>query len=188
MNEAESAWRLFARRHWKAVVAFVAGIVVVAAAAAAVFLWFAGRAQDSGLVPQALGDWSVGYVVTFFLNLLFWELVVVGIPVVVAAVAAYRFWWKGLPAEERAEYRMRRKNRPRSTGAKFGDAICLLTNIFFLLIVYLDGNWNLAFSSWTFDYLVGSYLWALLGVLAAISVPMAIGGLWWLAKNAERSA
>jgi hypothetical protein len=184
MYEQKSCRRNFARRHWKAVALIVLGIALAAVAAVAVFLWVSADAQSSGLVPERLSGWSVGTCVTFFLHLLFWEIILVVIPVAVAAIAAYYLWWRQLPAEERAECRrMRMFGKSRGTGSGFSFAINLLV----LLKIYLDHNWNTPFSTWTFDYLVSSYLWALAWILIIVGIPLAIGGVWWLSRCSRAS-
>ena len=73
---------------------FVAGAVYV-------FMDFAADAQVSGMVPTSLGGWSVGHMFTFLINLLFWEALLIGIPLVITIVAIYMLWWKSLPLHER---------------------------------------------------------------------------------------
>jgi hypothetical protein len=50
----------------------------------------------------------------------------------------------------------------------------------FIIKIYLDNNWDKPFASWRFDYLVESYLWAIIIVLIIIGIPMAIGVTWWI--------
>ncbi len=183
-NESRSCRRKFTRKHWKAVALMAMGAALAVIAAVTVFLWFAGDAQSSGLVPSRLGGWSVGHCVTFFLHMLFWEAVLVVIPAAVVAVAAYCLWWRRLPAEERAEYR-RMEIFGRSRGTKGWSGFWFFVNMLFLLKVYLDHNWNTPFSTWTFDYVVDSYLWALALIFAIVAIPLAIGGLWWLSRAAR---
>ena len=52
--------------------------------------------------------------------------------------------------------------------------------------VYLDGNWNMSFENWTFDYLVYSWLTALMWVLIIIGIPILIGVIWWLNKEMKK--
>ncbi|MDO9536933.1 MAG: hypothetical protein Q7J68_01275 [Thermoplasmata archaeon] len=185
-DTTEKVRKKFAARHWKAIAMIVVGIALAVIAMLAVFVWFVGDAQDTGLVPSRLGGWSVGSCVTFFLHLLFWEIVLVVIPLIVAAILIYYLWWKRLPAEERAEYR-RMKIFGRSKSTKGGSGISFVVNLLVLLKVYLDHNWNTPFSSWSVDYVVSSYLWALMWILIIVGVPVLIGAVWWLKRQASRS-
>jgi hypothetical protein len=175
-------WRIFLRNHWKMFLLLIVGAVLAFIGAVLVYLWFVGQAQSTGLVPSILGLWTMGHLVTFLLNLIFWMILLIGIPLIVAGVAGW-LWWRRLPAEEKKEYRFFRNRSRRSDG---GNAFSFLVFIAFLIKVYVDGNWNVAFGSWTFDYLVYSMLTALIWVLVLLAIPMAIGLFWWLSQKTKQ--
>lgn len=175
-------WRRFISEHWKMFALMVAAAVVAAVGAVLVFLWFVGQAQIDGLVPSSLGDWAMVHVVTFVLNLLFWELVLIGIPTAVVAVVVW-LWWRRLPTERRAEYGLFGKSSRSRNG---GNAFSILVTLAFLLKVYTDGNWDLPFASWSFDYLVYSWITALAWLLAIFAIPAVIGLAWWLSRGRRR--
>src|SRR5712692_764377 len=103
-----SRGRRFMRKHWRAVAAFAVAVVLAAAGAVYVFLWFVENAQTTGLVPRTLGLWTMANLVTFILYAVFWELLLIAVPVAIGAVVAWQ-WWKRLPAEERTGYRLSAK-------------------------------------------------------------------------------
>ena len=152
-NGPES-WKKFLRKHRKVFVLFVVGAVLASIGAILVFLWFVGNAQSTGMVPTTLGLWAMGNLVTFLLNLIFWEVLLIGVPVILAAAVVWQ-WWKKLPNEEKEGYRF---FGPRSRTTNGGNAISILVFIAFCIKILLDGNWNVAFATWTFDYLVYSML------------------------------
>jgi hypothetical protein len=184
-DERSAIWKKFLRKRWKMASAFVAGAALAVIGAVLVFLWFVGQAQSSGLVPATLDLWAMGHLITFILNLLFWEALLVGLPVLVGVIIAYSVW-KRLPADERQEYRRGRMFRSDSKRRDYGNGFSFLVNIAFILKVYLDGNWNAPFSTWTLDYLVQSFLVALIAVVALFGIPMLIGGIWWLRRELRR--
>jgi hypothetical protein len=100
LENGSKDWRRFLRKHWHVFVVFVVGAVTAAVGAAYVFLWFVGNAQSGGLVPWALAQWTPGNAVAFALNLLFWELLLIGVPVILAAIGGW-LWWRKSPVEER---------------------------------------------------------------------------------------
>lgn len=175
-------WKRFLRRHWRMAVIAVIGIVLAVAGTVLVYLWFVGEAQSSGLVPEALRFWTMGYLITFILNLLFWELLLVGTPAVIAGAIAYAMW-KRIPSAEREEYRRGNLFRSKSNSRDFGNGFSFLINIGFIIKVYLDGNWDSPFASWSLDYLVYSYLLVLMVLLAIFAIPAVIGITWWLRKE-----
>ena len=165
VENEDKIWKKFIGKHWQMFVLWIVGAVLAFIGAIYVFLWFVGDAQSTGLVPDILGSWTMGYLITFLLNLIFWEILLIVIPVIVVIAAIYSLWWKQLPGEERKEYRRGRLFGKRSRRRNGGGAISLLINIAFIIKVYLDGNWNVPFATWKFDYLVYSYLWVLIWIL-----------------------
>jgi hypothetical protein len=174
--ENDSDWRKFLKRHWKIFAVFVVAVIIAGASAFYVFLWFVGDAQSTAMVPTTLGSWTMGHMVTFFLHLLLWELIFIGIPVIIGAIVGWQ-WWKRLPEEEKKEYRFFGK-RSRTTGGSGG--ISLLFSIAFAIKVYIDGNWNVPIATWTLDYVVYSMLTILLWGLVIFGIPATIGVIWWI--------
>ncbi len=177
-----SEWKRFMRKHWSIVAVFAVAIILAFAGAVYVFLWFVGNAQSTGLVPRTLGLWTMANLVDFILNAIFWELLLIGIPVIVAAVAGWQ-WWKRLPDEERREYNLFGKRSRRTSG---GGGVSLFFFIAFCIKVYLDGNWNIAISTWTLDYVVGSMILILEWVLIIFGIPITIGVIWWMRHEMKK--
>jgi hypothetical protein len=181
MSETESengnkGWKAFLRKHWKIAALFVVGAVLALVASVLVFLWFVGDAQSTDMVPMTLGLWTMSNLVTFVLHLVFWELVLIGIPVGIAAVGGWQ-WWKRLPNEEKKEYHFF-SSRSRTTGGSGG--ISILFFIAFCIKVFIDGNWNFAIASWTLDYVVESMISILIWVAVIFGIPAAIGVILWI--------
>jgi hypothetical protein len=182
-TEIPEVWKKFLRKHWNMLVVFVVGAILASIGAVLVFLWFLGDAQSTGLVPRTLDLWTMGYMVTFLLHLILWEVLFIGIPVIIAAVAGW-LWWRRLPDEEKKEYHFF-GTRSRATSGG-GGAIELLVFIAFCIKILTDGNWDVAFAAWTFDYLVYSYLSALIWVLVIFGIPMALGIIWWIRHEMKK--
>jgi hypothetical protein len=97
-------WRVFLKNHWKMFLLLAVGAVLALVGAILVFLWFIGNAQSTGMVPSTLGLWTMGNLVTFLLNLIFWEALLIGVPVILAVIAIW-LWLKKLLCEQNEEYR-----------------------------------------------------------------------------------
>jgi hypothetical protein len=177
-----SDWQRFIRKHWATFAAFIAAAILAAAGAVYVFVWFTGNAQTTGLVPSTLNLWSMNSVVLFILHGIFWELVLIGIPVAVGAVIGW-LWWRRLPQEEKDQYTLRGKSS-KSRGA--GGAISPLLFIAFAIKVYIDGNWNHAIASWNLDYVIGSMVTILLWVVAIFAVPAILALVWWISNGKKK--
>jgi hypothetical protein len=176
-------WKKFLRKHWNMLVLFVVGAVLASVGAVYVFLWFIGDAQSTGLVPTTLGLWSMGNMVTFLLYLIFWEVLLIGVPVILASVAGWLCWRK-LPIEEKKEYHFFGTHSRSTSG---GGAISILFWIAFGIKVFIDGNWNVAVATWTLDYLVYSCIWTLIWILIIFGIPACVIGLiWWISHERKK--
>ena len=171
----DSDWKRFMRKPWRTVATFAVAAILAVGSAVYVFLWFVGDAQSTGLVPRTLGLWTMENLVSFILDAIFWELLLVGIPVVVAVVVGWLLW-KRLSGEEMRGYRLFRK---RSRTSRGGGGVSLFFFIAFCVKVYLDGNWNVPIGSWTLDYVVGSMVLILEWTLIILGIPAAIAVVWW---------
>jgi hypothetical protein len=175
-------WRKFIREHWAIFAVFVVAGILAVAGAVYVFWWFTGNAQTIGLVPSTLDLWTMNHVLMFVLHLIFWELVLIGIPVAVGAVLGWQ-WWKRLPEDERKRHKFGRGSR----SGNVGGAISPLLFIVFAIKVYVDGNWNTAISTWTLDYVVGSMVTILVWIAAIFAIPAIVGFVWWISHGMSKN-
>ena len=179
-------WKKFLRNHWNMLIIFVAGAILACIGVIYVFLWFVGEAQLTGLAPTLLGGWAMGHFIPFLLHLIFWEFIFIGIPVIIAAAVTYFLWWKKLPDKERKEYRDGHLFGKHSRRTDASGGISFLVFIVFCIKVYLDGNWGVAIATWELDYLMYSYLLAIIWILIIFGIPMALGGIWWIRHEMKK--
>jgi hypothetical protein len=145
---SDDGWKNFLRRHWKMTMAVIGFGIGAAIGGILVFLWVVDDGQANGLFPSLIGDWTVAYCITFFFSLILWEFIFIGIPVVVVAALIYMLWWRRLPEDERKVYQKKQKKKWPRRGASRGSGdglISFLVTIVWLIIVWLDDKWNLAF-------------------------------------------
>ncbi len=184
MAEAEEEiWKKFLRKHWKMVVIIAGAIVGAAIGAVFVFLWVKTTTVAATPALATLGNWTMGYGMTFFLSILLWEFLIIGLPLIAAVIVILILWWYKLPDDEREEYKgdpKKKKSKKRRNG---GSGISFVVFIVWLIIVFVDGLWNTPFSAWTLDDLIFSALWAWGWVLLIGGIPIAIGAIWWLRRE-----
>jgi hypothetical protein len=178
--EQGSEWKQFMKKHWTVVAIFVVAIILAAAGAVYVFWWFTGYAQN-GLVPSTLGLWSMGNLIFFILHLIFWELLLIGIPTAICAIIGWQ-WWERLPQEEKVPHLFGRSSRSRNAGS----GVSALLFIAFAIKVYIDNNWNTPMSTYTLNYVVGSIITILAWVAIIFGIPATIAAIWWLHRQMHR--
>ncbi len=176
-----SGWKGFVGKRWTAIAIFAAAVVLAIAGVVYVFVWFAGDAQSSGLVPASLGLWTMGNLVSFIVYLILYELLIIGIPVLVAGVIAWQ-WWRRTREAEWKGFRFRRRPGKGRGGGGGG----LLFFIAFCIKVYLDGNWNEQISSFTVNYVVNSMVLILALFAIIFGIPAAIIGVWWVRRELKK--
>jgi hypothetical protein len=159
---------------------WIAAAIMAFIGAIYVFLWFVGEAQATSLVPVLLGGWSMGHIITFLIHLIFWELLFIGIPVLVAIVAIYTQWWNKLPEAERKEYKKKKLFGKKSKARDGGGVFSFLIFVVFAIKIWLDGNWGVPIATWELDYYVYSCLWALVVIAVIVGIPVLIGATWWI--------
>ena len=173
--QSGSDWQQFIRKHWPAFALFIAVAILAVAGAVYVFVWFTGNAQSTGLVPSTLGMWTMGNVVLFILACHLLGACPNRNP------SSYRCSC-GLAMVEKSVRCRKEKSSlwKRSRSDRAGGAISPLLFIAFALKVYVDGNWNVAISTYTLDYVVGSMVTILLWIVAIFAIPATIGLIWWI--------
>ena len=104
-------------------------------------------------------------------------------------IAVWYLWWKKLPEKEQKEYKREHlffgKNSKRSEGS---GGISFLITVFFIMKIWLDGNWGVPFATWKFDYLVYSWITALVWVLIVFGIPISIGVIAWIGYEMKKKA
>jgi hypothetical protein len=175
MGMGGSDWKDFMRSHWGAVAILAVAGALAFGGAVYVFLWFVSNAQSSGMVPATLGLWTMANLVTFILYAVFWELLLIGVPIAIAAVAGWQ-WWKRLPDEERRGYHFSGSSRSAGGGAS------LLFFVAFCIKAFIDGKWDVAIATFTLDYVVGS----MIIILIVFGIPVAIGLTWWISREMKK--
>ncbi|MGY5878756.1 MAG: hypothetical protein RTV31_00840 [Candidatus Thorarchaeota archaeon] len=166
----------FVRTHWRMMAVIAVFGTIAAAAGLYVALWFVASTQAVGFVPAAIGQWTIGYAINFILHLIFWELLLVGNWVLVIVAIIFTQWYNKLPEEERRE-------SSKGNSRKESNAFSFLVGLTWLIVIWLDGNWSLAFESWSVNYMVYSCLAALFWDLLIFGIPIALFFIWWIRKD-----
>jgi len=178
-EKLDKIWKKFLKKHWQMLALFIVIAAVAFAGAIYVFLWFVGGASAE-LAPPLLSGWAMGNFVPFLLHLIFWEFIFVGIPVLITIAAIYFGWWKQLPDKERKEYRDKHLFGKRTKRSDAGGGFSFLIFIAFAIKVFLDGKWGVPIARWEFNYLVNSWVTAIIWVAIIIGIPILIGATLWM--------
>jgi hypothetical protein len=166
----EIPWQLV-RKYWKYLAVFVIGGVVAFIGAILVFFWYVGTSAVGGQGTWTIDQFTIGNIVRWVIFLILFELAIIGIPTAVILGGLAYWWWRNLPQEDKDQFRSG-KTRKREAGS---GGFTFLTAIIFLIIIFVQGNWNTPLGALSYSYLVFTWLWA--GIFTII--PFAIAALVW---------
>ena len=117
-----------------------------------------------------IGEWTLAWIWEFFIFLLLWELLLVGIPAGVAFGVGWYLWWKRLPAEEKAEIKARWRVRRAAEGGGFGFFMFIAYSIY----MYINGDFFTPFGDYPYTHWVYSWFLTLAWLLVIFGIPAAI--------------
>jgi hypothetical protein len=121
--------------------------------------------------------------VLFILHVLFWELVLIGIPVAITAIGGW-IWWRHLPEAEKQQYDLSRKPPQGQRCKRSGlttDTHCICARV----KVCVDVNWNAAIADFKLKYVVGSIVTILILIAVIFAIPSAIAFIWWISHGRD---
>ncbi len=179
-------WKQFLKKHRTIALVAIAGIIGAFISAVYVFLWRATGTEAVTRYPPTLDLWTVGFVITLVIDLILWEILLIGIPVIAGIIILYMLWWKKLPADEQQAINIspRGKNPQKKGKRRSGSgAFNFLVTITWLIIIFVNGMWDTAFKLWSFTYLINSLISAFLWDLLILGIPAAIALTWWLRRE-----
>ena len=158
--------------HWKAFTVFIIGCAVALAGAILVLFWFIETSPIGAMGTATIGEWTLAWIWEFFIFLILWELLIVGIPVAVAFGVGWYLFWNRLSSEEKAEFKGRdkKKHRGSSAGGGFGFAMFIAFSIY----MYIKGDFFTPFGDKPYLYWVYSWFLALAWLLVIFGIPAAI--------------
>jgi hypothetical protein len=171
----ELYWKKTIKNHLTAfIVIIIAGVCIVTGAVLVLF-WFIETSPIGLQGTATLDQWSLDWIVGFYILLILWELLFVGIPTVLFfGVGGYIFWSR-LPDEEKQEHKARDKkesHRKRNAGGGGGGS-------FFMFIAYciymgIQGNYYAPFGSQPYSYWVYSWFLTIMWILIIIGIPICV--------------
>lgn len=199
----EAFWKLMLKKHFWKLVPFIAVIIAAFISGVYVFVTLIELPTEYPEGPYALwyfNDWSIGRVIWFVIIFLVRELLFVGLPTLGVFAIIGAIIWFTLPDADRAEIKARgkrreakkkkkeekewwdKKGKPVAQGGGGGGFVFLVW-VAFLIIVAVNGNWDVQFGNLNLFYFVETFIWAIIWVGIIFGIPAAILLIWWIRKK-----
>jgi hypothetical protein len=166
----EEFWKQKITKHWKAFTALIIGCVAATIGAIWVLFWFIDTSAVGAMGMATIGEWTVAWIWEFFIFLMLWELLIVGIPAAVAFGVGWYLWRKRLSDEEKAEF----KGRWRGKGTAEGGGCGFFMFIAFSIYLYIQGDLYTPLGDHPYLYWVYSWFYTLGWLLVIVGIPAAI--------------
>jgi len=163
-------WKRKIKEHWKAFTVFIIGCVVAIIGALLVLFWFIETSPIGAMGTATIGEWTLAWIWEFFIFLMLWELLIVGIPVGVAFGVGWYLWWNRFSAEEKAEF----KGRWRGKGTAESGVFEFVMFIAYSIYMYINGDFFTPFGDYPYTYWVYPWFHTLAWLLVIFGIPAAI--------------
>jgi len=169
-------WKMMLRKYKTLlIVSIVVGLILLIGA----FFVLYGFIELSpiGLNGEATFDqWTLKGVVVFSIQIILWELLIIGVPACLFFGVGGYLWWRRLPEEEKQEFKNRDKKEKHHRKAKYagGGGSGLLMFIAYCIYIAVNGNYNAQFGTQPYSYWVYSYLLTLMWIMIVLGIPAGI--------------
>lgn len=181
----ESFWLNKLKEHWTALAVVIIALICALAGAIMVNIWFI-ETSPIGLQGKATFDrWTLNWVVGYIILIILWELLFVGVPLILFFGLGGYLWWRRLPEEEKQEFKERDKKSRKTKAKQYGGGGGFGAFMFIPYCIYIavDGNYNAQFGSRSYTYWLASYFLTFMWITIFIGIPIAIIALivylWW---------
>jgi len=171
----EQFWKKKIKEHMRLFIVIIIAGACIFTGALLVLFWFI-QTSPIGLQGTATFDqWNLDWIVGFYILLILWELLFVGIPTGLFFGVGGYIWWNRLPDEERQEFKAREKKKThvkRNTGG--GGGFSFFMFIAYCLYMGIQGNYYAEFGSQPYSYWVYSWFLTLMWIFIILGIPACI--------------
>ncbi|MBN1801337.1 MAG: hypothetical protein JW891_07515 [Candidatus Lokiarchaeota archaeon] len=167
------------KNHKGAFVVFCVWIVLFITALLLMLFAYINNSWVGRQGTATLGEFSIGTVLLFLVEIILWELIVIAIGLGILGAYVGYLWKLKLTEDEKAFIKSgdNKKSKLHKGGRGVGGAFSFFVGIAFLLIVYIDGHWVTPFNSLPYTYYVNAWFAGLFWVAIIIAIVGIVGGL-----------
>ena len=169
---SDEFWKKIIKNHWLAFIIFIIGCICTLAGAIYVLFWHIETSSIGVMGTATIGEWTLSWIWQFFIYLIFWELLFVGIPAAIAFGVGWIIFKKRLSSEEKYEFDNRDKQKHRKSSA--GGAFGIFMFIVFSIYMYIKGDFYTPFDNYGYSYWIYSWFEALGWLLIIFGIPIGI--------------
>ena len=174
----EQYWKKKIKEHMPLFIVVIIAAALAFVGALLVVIWFIESSPIGAQGTALIGDWNLDWIVGFYILIILFELLFVGIPAGLFFGVGGYIWWKRLPDEEKAEFKAReKKNKHRKRNAGGGGGGGALMFIAYCIYIAMSSNgvnYYAPFSSQPYSYWVYGMFYTLMWMVIIFGIPICI--------------
>ncbi len=174
----ELYWKKTIKNHLTAFIVVIIAGAIAFIGALLVVIWFIETSPIGAQGTALIGAWNLDWIVGFYILIILFELLFVGIPAGLFFGVGGYIWWSRLPDEEKAEFKAREKknkHRKRNAGGSGGGGLFMFIAYCIYISLSSNGiNYYAPFSSQPYSYWVYGMFYTLMWIFIIIGVPAGI--------------
>ena len=171
----EQYWKKKIKEHMALFIVAIIAAVFAFIGALVVIIWFIESSPIGNYGNALIGDWSLNWIVGFYILIILWELLFVGLPAGLFFGVGGYIWWSRLSDEEKAEFKARdKKNKHRKRNAGGGGGGSFLMFIAYCIYMGVQGSYYAPFSSQSYSYWVYGMFYTLMWMFIIFGIPICI--------------
>ena len=171
----EQYWKKKFKEHMPLLIVIIIAGACVITGALLVIIWFIETSPIGNYGDALIGDWSLNWIVGFYILVILFELLFVGLPTGLFFGVGGYIWWSRLPDEEKAEFKSREKknkHRKRNAGGSGGGGFLMF--IAYCIYMGVQGSYYAPFSSQSYSYWVYGMFYTIMWLVIIIGIPVCI--------------
>ncbi|MFX1376190.1 MAG: hypothetical protein ACFFA0_10280 [Promethearchaeota archaeon] len=173
----EVFWKNKIQKHWKVFLIAIIGAVCLFIGSIIVLIWFIETSPIGYQGSATFDQWKLDWVVGFIILIILWELLFIGVPAGLFYGIGGYLWWRGLPEEEKQEFKARDKKDKAYKAGKYGGGgggFGIFMFIAYCFYIGMDGNYHTQFGDRSYSYWLYSYMLTFIWVIIILGVPIGI--------------
>jgi hypothetical protein len=171
----EQYWKKKIKEHMPLFIVVIIAVAIAFIGALVVIIWFIETSPIGAQGTALIGDWSLDWIVGFYILIILFELLFVGLPAGLFFGVGGYIWWSRLSDEEKTEYKAReKKNKHRKRNAGGGGGGSFLMFIAYCIYMGIQGSYYAPFSSQPYSYWVYGMFYTLMWMFIIFGIPICI--------------
>ncbi len=176
LTSEEKFWAKKLKEHWKALAIAILGVILAFIGAVLVLNVYISTSTIGAQGTATIDQWTLDWVVGFLIQYTGWALLIVGVPSVLFFGLGGYLWWRGLPEEEKQEFKEREKRDKPRRKEKYGGGGGGGFGMFIAYCIFhlINGTNNIEFGSTSYRFWIDTWFATLTWLFIFFGIPVIV--------------